>query len=95
MKELTELRQELDQLDREIVAMFERRMRISREVAQYKLSHALPVLDSSREAQVIESRTAMLSDASLAPSVRALYETIMALSRDEQEACIREVRGDA
>lgn len=95
MKELQELRQELDQLDREIVALFEKRMAIARQVAQYKLAHGLPVLDQSREAQVIASREAMLSDASLAPSVRALFEAIMALSRQEQEALIREVRNHA
>lgn len=95
MKELAELRQELDQLDGELVALFEKRMAISRQVAQYKLAHDLPVLDSGREAQVIASRAAMLTDASLAPSLRALYETIMRLSREEQEAWLREVRGDA
>lgn len=95
MKELQELRQELDQLDREIVALFEQRMAIARQVARYKLAHDLPVLDQSREAQVIASREAMLSSAALAPSLRELFETIMALSRQEQEALIREVRGDA
>ena len=95
MKELHELRQELDQLDGEIVALFEKRMDIARQVAQYKLEHDLPVLDQGREAQVIASREAMLADAALATSVRTLFETIMALSRQEQEACIREVRGDA
>ena len=95
MKELHELRQELDQLDREMVALFEQRMAIARQVAQYKLAHDLPVLDQSREAQVIASREAMLSDISLASSVRTLFETVMALSRQEQEALIREVRGDA
>ena len=95
MKELAELRLELDQLDREIVALFERRMGVSRQVALYKQEHGLPVLDQSREAQVIASRTAMLSDASLSPALRAFYETLMTLSRAEQEACLREVRGDA
>ena len=95
MKELHELRQELDQLDREVVALFEKRMAIARQVAQYKLAHDLPVLDQSREAQVIASREAMLADAALAPSIRTLFETIMALSRQEQETLIREVRGDA
>lgn len=95
MKELAELRLELDQLDREIVALFERRMAVSRQVALYKHAHGLPVLDQSREAQVIASRAAMLSDSSLAPALRAFYETVMALSREEQEACLREVRGDA
>ena len=95
MKELAELRLELDQLDREIVALFERRMAVSRQVALYKHAHGLPVLDQAREAQVIASRAAMLADESLTPALRALYETIIALSRAEQEACLREVRGDA
>ena len=95
MKELAELRLELDQLDREIVSLFERRMGISRQVARYKLAHDLPVLDASREAQVIASREAMLTDAALAPSVRELFECVMALSRREQDAILREVRGDA
>lgn len=95
MRELTELRQELDKLDRELVALFERRMGISREVARYKLAHGLPVLDRSREEQVIASRAAMLEDAALAPYARTLFETVMALSREEQEKWLREVQRDA
>lgn len=95
MKELQELRQELDQLDREIVSLFEKRMAVSRQVAQYKLAHGLPVLDQGREKQVIASREAMLTDASLAPSLRTLFDLIMSLSRRAQENIIREARGDA
>ena len=95
MKELHELRQELDQLDREMVTLFERRMAVSRQVALYKHAHGLPVLDQGREEQVLASRAAMLSDPSLAPALRTLYEAVMALSREEQETCLREVRGDA
>lgn len=95
MKELQELRGELDQLDRQIVALFERRMALARQVAAYKLERGLPVLDAAREAQVIASREAMLEDPALAPDVRALFEGIMALSRRAQENIIREARGDA
>ena len=95
MKELAELRLELDQLDREIVSLFERRMGVSRQVAQYKQAHGLPVLDAGREAQVIASRQALLEESSLAPAVGTLFETIMALSRQEQEQWLQEVRGDA
>ena len=48
------------------------------------------MLDASREAQVLESRAAMLTDASLAEAVRALYREMMALSRQEQEKLLRE-----
>lgn len=95
MKDLAELRLELDQLDREMVALFERRMGLSRQVAQYKQAHGLPVLDAGREAQVIASREALLEDAALAPALRAFYENIMTMSRQEQEKWLQEVRGDA
>lgn len=90
MRELAQIRQELDEIDREMVKLFERRMMLCREVARTKLAQGKPVLDASREAQVLESRAAMLADASLAEAVRALYREMMALSRQEQEKLLRE-----
>ena len=82
MRELAQIRQELDEIDREMVKLFERRMTLCREVARTKLAQGKPVLDASREAQVLESRAAMLTDASLVE--------MMALSRQEQEKLLRE-----
>ena len=79
MRELAQIRQELDEIDREMVKLFERRM-----------TQGKPVLDASREAQVLESRAAMLTDASLVEAVQALYREMMALSRQEQEKLLRE-----
>ena len=85
MKSLEESRAALDAVDRQIVRLFEERMLIARDVAAYKIAHGLPVLDRSREEQVLASRAAMLADGCWADSVRELYECIMALSRAEQE----------
>ena len=90
MRELAQIRQELDEIDREMVKLFERRMTLCREVARTKLAQGKPVLDASREAQVLESRAAMLTDASLVEAVQALYREMMALSRQEQEKLLRE-----
>ena len=95
MKELQSIRQELDQLDSELVRLFERRMVLSREVAAYKMAHDLPVLDDSREKQVLATRAAMLTDAHWEAAVRALYERIMSLSRAEQESMLKEAQRDA
>ena len=84
MRELEALRAELDTVDRELVRLFERRMHLSREVAACKLSCGLPVLDRSREEQVLQSRAALTEDPAWGPSVRQLYEAIMTLSRDAQ-----------
>lgn len=90
MRDLQESRHALDVVDREIVRLFEERMTIARDVAAYKLANGMPVLDRSREEQVLESRCAMLTDPHWGPSVRALYEQIMALSRQEQQCLIEE-----
>lgn len=93
MTELEMLRGELDQVDRELVRLFEKRMGLCRAVARYKLERDMPVLDRSREAQVLASRCAMLADPCWTDATRALFEAIMALSRAEQQACMEEARG--
>lgn len=87
------LRQELDKIDRELVKLFERRMEVSRRVAEYKRENNLPVLDAGREEQVLLSRVEMLSDKSLEDSVKALFKEIMRLSRLTQEEMLN--RGDS
>lgn len=95
MRELTELRTELDALDTELVRLFEQRMGIAREVAAYKLAHGMDVLDVSREQQVLDSRVARLSDPVWSDQVRRLFTEIMAISRAEQERFLKEASADA
>lgn len=90
MKDLQETRRALDAVDRQIVALFEERMNLARDVAEYKIARGMPVLDRSREEQVLESRCALLQDAYWAPALRELYEQIMALSRAEQQKMVEE-----
>ena len=51
--ELKELRNEIDEVDRALVALFVRRMGISGAVAQVKRQKGLPVLDRTREEQLL------------------------------------------
>lgn len=95
MKDLQETRKALDAVDRQIVALFEERMTLARDVAAYKIANGLPVLDRSREEQVLDSRCAMLADGYWSPAVRALFEQIMALSRQEQQRLLEEANDHA
>ena len=88
MKDLQETRRALDAVDRQIVALFEERMNLARDVAEYKIARGLPVLDRSREEQVLDSRCAMLEDAYWAPALREMFEQLMALSRAEQQKMV-------
>lgn len=95
MKELAQIRAELDQVDRGVVKLFEKRMNLARQVAEYKMAHGLPVLDRTREEVVLASRVGMLEDPHWVDSLRELYEKIMELSRREQERMLKEAQPHA
>ena len=90
MRDLQQCRAEIDRLDRQIVALFEERMAVCREVGAYKVAHHLPVLDEERERQVLKAKAELLQDANLRPQVIALFETIMAGSRSLQRRMVTE-----
>lgn len=81
--ELQALRTEIDTIDCELVELFVKRMKVSAQVAEYKREHGLPVLDATREAALL-ARVADLAGEDLSDYSRALYETILSLSRDYQ-----------
>lgn len=88
MKDITLCRAELDEIDTQLVALFERRMRVSRDVALYKHENHLDILDASREQQVLSSRAAQVRDDGCRRSVTELFKEILRLSREEQARCL-------
>ena len=78
------LRQRIDEVDRQLVALFTERMDISAGVAQYKREHGKPVFDAVREREKLMAISA-LAGTDFADYSRVLYSTIMALSRSYQE----------
>lgn len=81
---LEEARQVISDCDREMVALFERRMAAVREVAAYKMAEGLPVLDATREAEVLARNVALLSDQTLAREYTAFQNGVMGVSRAYQ-----------
>ena len=84
MSKLEELRQSIDQIDRELVRLFEQRMAVTREVGEYKQQVGLPVLDAAREREVLAKKINLISNPDLQADVVQLYENIMAISRRQQ-----------
>ena len=81
--DLNELRIELDHIDREMVNLFERRMRVCEDVARYKMGVGKPVLDASREKQKLQSVADQLPEDLQEYGVN-LYSVMMELSRSAQ-----------
>ena len=64
--------------------LFERRMAASREVAEYKREHALPILDAEREAAVIAAGAKRIEDTELREYYTCFMKDVMKTSRAYQ-----------
>ena len=84
INDINDIRKEIDEIDRELVSLFICRMNCSARIAEYKREHGLPVLDASREKALIE-KISELSGKEFEDYTKALYETILSISRDHQE----------
>ena len=54
MKDLETCRKEIDEIDQQMIALFEKRMNVAKDVITYKLAHNMEIFQSHRELQVIE-----------------------------------------
>ena len=83
MKDLAECRAAIDRVDRELLRLFEERMEICQEVAQYKAAHGLATYDPGREQAVLDG-LAEKTTPELLPYAQKLWQTLMDLSKDFQ-----------
>ena len=84
MENLLELRNEIDAIDKEIVGLFQKRMKISSEVAEYKISTGKKVFDRAREQEKIAGVKALTHNDFNSHGVEELFEQIMSMSRKLQ-----------
>ena len=78
---LLALRQRIDALDRELLAVLNRRMQVVVEVGELKKSEGSPVFRPEREAQVIDGLKAINTGPLMNESVAPIWREIMAASR--------------
>jgi len=84
MRELSELRKEIDEIDAQVVRLFERRMGISEEVAEYKVATGKRILDKERENVKLQAVKDMVHGDFNRHGIEELYQQIMAMSRKLQ-----------
>lgn len=82
---LREVREHIDEVDRELVALLQRRCELSTRAGLAKRVSGSPVLDPGREAAVIEQRGRWAEQGGLpADVVQALFRQILTMSRRAQ-----------
>ena len=82
--ELTELRDKIDVIDEQIVKLYEERMDVCAQVAQYKIENGKKVFDRSREEEKIRKIQGMTHNDFNRHGITELFEQIMSMSRKLQ-----------
>ncbi len=88
--ELTELRDKIDVIDKQIVELYEKRMEISRQVAEYKIGTGKKVFDKEREEEKLRKVRAMAHNEFNSHGIVELFEQIMSMSRKLQYKMLTE-----
>ncbi len=88
--ELAEIRQQLDGIDKELVALFEKRMSLAGEVAKSKMETGKCVYDKEREAAKLSVVRSLTSNEFNEKGIAELFSQIMAISRKYQYKLIAE-----
>ena len=82
--DLQDIREQINEIDAQLVPLFLKRMGLSTEVAKYKQANHMPVLDKTRERALLKRVSEMADDEDLRLYTRLLYADIMGLSRSYQ-----------
>ena len=90
MRNLEEIRTEIDSIDAQIVSLYEKRMNLAEQVAEYKINTGKKVLDREREQEKLAKIKALATTKFTRYGVSELFEQIMAMSRKRQYQMLTE-----
>ena len=88
--DLLDLRNQLDVIDAQIVELYEKRMGICKQVAEYKISTGKKVFDKQREMEKLATVRSMTHNEFNAHGIQELFEQIMSMSRKLQYQLLAE-----
>ncbi len=84
MADLNDYRREIDEIDGQLIPLFERRMEVVREIGRYKKERGLPILQSGREEEVLQKAAEFLKNESYAADAKRFMRAVMEISRGAQ-----------
>ena len=90
MKDLKEIRRDIDRVDNQIIALYKERMGYTTEVANYKIANNKPVFDKQREEEKLAYLSSFAKDEFEKQGILELFELIMSTSRKKQYGLLAE-----
>ena len=83
------IRQEIDQIDDQIVKLLEERMHLVEGVVAYKKASGKPILDTKREEIIFEKVRNRVTNKSYQETIVSTFSDILKRSRDYQDQNIK------
>lgn len=88
--DLSQIRVEIDKIDKELIKLYEARMAICEDVAREKIRIGKEVLDSTREVQKIQAVKELVEESRYTEGAAIVFQTIMDESKKLQVILIEE-----
>ncbi len=85
MSKVDRLRDIIDDIDKNIVRLFEKRMETAEKIAQYKMENNLEILNTSREEEVLKSAVNELYNKEYTDELKEVIKKLMEMSRRIQQ----------
>lgn len=85
MEDLKTYRDKIDEIDIQLVKLFEERMEIVLKIADYKKENNIPILNENREREVLEKNSNRLKNKAFKDSLEKFFVCMMGLSKEEQK----------
>lgn len=90
MNELEKIREEINEIDFEIIKLFKKRFNCIEKVLSYKKENGLPVFDESREKELLEKNKALLNNNALWMYYEEWFKAMLKVSKDYQKYLLSE-----
>lgn len=88
MKDLDTCRKEIDEIDQQMIQLFEKRMNVAKDVVTYKLANDLEIFQAARENQVVEKNKERISQDILLPYAELFIRDMMNISKSYQASFV-------
>lgn len=85
MNKLENARTKIDQLDLQIIRLFEERMTVVKEVIEYKKANNIPVLDTNREIAMLEKNLKLIQNEEYKKYYQSVLEGFLKASKEMQK----------
>lgn len=84
-EDIKKLREQIDEIDSNLLSLYEKRMDVVRSIAKYKMENNIPVYDAKREDEKLDDVFASVKNKHYADGAAQLFITLMQASREMQE----------